>query len=346
MAVIQADKWLDVVAATQRKLERLTWTNLTSDLTEMVFMPHMMKKEKVTFSGGYGIQRNVLTDHNHSARNVGLFQKDNVSVGDALSSIFVPWRHTTADYLVERRAMRMNSSDPEQIVDLVKTERTKGMLSLAEKMEENGWGSPTDSADELTPWGITYWIQKRTASNGFTGLDPTCAPLGRGGLSSASNPRWANWAAQYSAVTEDDFVERLFEASVKTKFLAPVTVPKTFANARRGLYCGFALLSAIRKQGTGQNENLGRDIVPLAGEMVFNRTPFTYVPYLDTLDATGEPLYGIDWNYFKIAFLKGEYLNEDGPEKVPGMHTSYQTFIDSSWNIFCDDLRRQWCLHK
>jgi len=336
---IQADNYLDLVATTLNDLDELKWTDLTTDLQEMIFLPKILKKEKVGFQSGIGIKKNILLDHNHSARNVGLYTKDRIDVADGYTSITVPWRHTTASWAVERRVMKMNR-EPARIVDLVDGERKKCMISLAEKMEENGWGGPADSADDVTPHGITYWLQTN-ATEGFNGGDPTAGA--RGGLSSTTQPRWANWSGTYAVVSRADLIRKMKKAATMTKFIPPVKVPRG-GEGRYGYYTNYSCLAQIEERLQDQNDNLGPDVAAMEGQAIFRRTPIVYVPYLDR--RTDDPVIGINWRFLEPVFLEGEYLAEEGPDKVPGMHTTYQSFIDLTWNLVCSDLRRQWILYK
>lgn len=345
---LQADAYQDILVNTLKELGRLKFTDLSYDLQEHVIMPTLLKKEKVKFDSGYGINWQVLVDHNHSARNVGLFAVDNINVRDGLRTATVPWRHTTADYAYERRLMAMNR-EPAKILDYVKSQRHMAMVSLAAHMEQAGWSAPPADTDEDMPYGIPFWIQKYGSSGvttaGFNGTNPSGFTGGAGGISSTTHPRWANWTEQYTAVTKADLIKKLREATTKTGFKPPVDhASYARGKARRGLYTNYNVISAMEEVGEAQNENLGRDLASMDGQIMFRRTPVTYVPHLDS--DTDDPIYGIDWSEFSFVFLKGEYLREDPPEKAPEQHTVYKGHIDLTWNTRCTNRRRQFCLSK
>jgi hypothetical protein len=94
---LQASDIADLVVSTLKELGRLKWTDMTGDLQEYVAMPNILKKERVQFDDGYAIQFNLMTGTSGAAKNVGLFQTDDVNVGDTMITGSIPWRHTTTN---------------------------------------------------------------------------------------------------------------------------------------------------------------------------------------------------------------------------------------------------------
>lgn len=338
---LQAENMADMVALTLRELGRGKWTDLTTDIQEFIIMPKILKKDKVKFDGGYGHQFQVQVNTNGNARNVGLYSEDVTNVGDTMKNATVPFRHTTNNWSFDEHEPSMNKG-PAKIVDLVKTRRHASYVDLAEKMEQDGWGKPTDSSDDLTPWGIQYWIT-RNATAGFTAL----APAGFGdkaGLSPSTYARWRNWSAQYVSVTKTDLIDKMSEAADKTNFKAPIAQPSYSTGDKWGCYCNWDTKRAFEKIGESQNENLGRDIDSMAGKMLFRSRPFQYVPYLDA--DTTDPIFMLNWGVFFPTILEGWNMKETGPIRAPRQHNVFDVFNDISWNLCCKDLRAQAVFYK
>jgi hypothetical protein len=344
MPTLQADDLIDLVKTTQRDLGELKWTEIATDLQEHVALPNLLSTEKVAFDSGYGIQWNLMTEFSGAARDTGLYAVDNVNVQDVMQTAYIPWRHVTSSYAIERREIAMNR-EPRRIVDLVKVRRADAMLGLAEHMERRFWQAPTAPNDDRL-FGCGYWMVYN-ATKGFNGQNPT-GFSDVAGLDSSTSAfsRWRNFTAQYTDVSANDLITKWREAAVKTNFkpLASMNQPSYSGADRYGYYTNYNVLGQLETILTTQNDNLGNDIAPKDGQVVFRRVPVTYVPYLDV--ATGDPIYGINWSVFQPVFLSGEYMRETGPETASNQHTVMNTFIDCTLNIRCTNRRRLFLLAK
>ena len=196
---LQAAQIADLITVTLRDLGRLKFTEIASTLTDYVALPNILQKYKVQYQSGHGIQWNVMFAQSDAAKNVGLYESDNVNIADIMTTANIPWRHCTTNYAFERREIQMNSN-PARIVELVKTRRADAMLSLAELMETNLWSSPSSSSDSLKPFGIPHWIVAPTSGQeGFLGKNPTGFSDGAGGINSDLEKfsGWRNYVADY-----------------------------------------------------------------------------------------------------------------------------------------------------
>ena len=342
MPILQADDIVDLVKTTQRELGEMKWTEIATDIQEHVALPNLLSSEKVSFDSGYGVQWNLMIDHSGAARDTGLYAVDNVNVQDVMATANIPWRHVTTSYAIERREIAMNR-EPRRIVDLVKVRRADAMIGLAEHMERRFWQAPTGPNDDRI-FGVGYWAVYN-ATAGFNGQNPTGFSDVAGLDSSSSDySRWRNYTAQYSAVTQADLIKKWREAAVKTLFkpLAAAAVPTYNGGDRYGYYVNYNVLGTLEEELRQQNDNLGNDIAPKDGEVIFRRVPVTYVPYLD--NASGDPVYGINWGVFQPVFLSGEYMRETGPEVASNQHTVMNTFVDCTLNIRCTNRRRLFVL--
>ena len=350
------DQIKDLALATQKELGKLKFNQIAQKLQFYEVMSKIMKKDKVQFDSGNGIQRNLMVDNSEAARNTGLYAKDAVNVADIMKQISIPWRHTTTNYAFERREMAMNRG-ASRIVNLMKVRRSDAFLALTELMEQNFWNAPADSSDTLTPFGVKYWINKNAAiggngpSNaGFKSDSPSYEASGPGGL---AHPKWQNYTGQYASITKSSLIALMRRTHRMVKFESPVDVP----DYRKGkgkqyrIYTDLATLEEMEKIGESQNENLGRDLAPYDDSMTFRRHPIVWTPQLDPDNdngggGTAGDIYFINYAWFYPVFLKGEYLRESEPKLAPNQHTVFVNHIDLTWNILCTDLRRQALLWK
>ena len=103
-------------------------------------------------------------------------------------------------------------------------------------------------------------------------------------------------------------------------------------------------MSSFEDLGEAQNENLGRDIASMDGQIIFRRVPIIWVPKLD--EDTTDPVYMIDHSTFYPVVLKGDYLRESDPKESAEAHNAYSIHVDLTYNYVCLDRRRNAVLYK
>jgi hypothetical protein len=345
MAATLTDKSIgDLVTGTLDRLGRLRFNMIATRLQHYEVMSRMLRKDKLGFADGTGIQRRIMIDHSNQARMVGLHSTDSVNIGDVLTTLDIPWRHTEVPYGYERRELLENRGIS-RIVDILKVRRIDALVALAELLETQFWNKPTDSSDKLDVFGVPYWIVKNNgATAAFQGGNPSGFTSGAGNISSTTNSRWDNWAGGYTLVNKTDLIPKLRTAYRKVKFYSPVSLN----DFRRGrgdqyrLYCNESTMQDFEDLGEGQNENLGRDLASMDNVMTFRKNPLIWVPKLDS--DTTNPVYGINWSYFQIVFLLGDYLRETDPRLAPNQHNTWHVWIDLTWNVLCTDRRTNFVL--
>lgn len=345
----------DLVTGTLQRLGRLKFQQIAQSLQNYEVMGRMLRDNRVLFEpDGYGIKRTIMIDQSGAARMVGLHEPDVVNVGDVLTTIDIPWRHTTTNYAYERRELLENRGES-RIVDLMKVRRTDAMLGLTELMEDQSWDKPLDSSNKLDVFGFPYWVVWNTTI-GHTGLNPAGFSSGPGNLNASTNARWRNYSGSWptaiaaNGTMAQDNISMLRTAYRKTGFKSPVDVPdfRMGAGDQYRLYCGEVVLSNIENYAESQNLNLGRDVAAMDGVTTFRKNPIIWVPWLDanqlpkgeTQGGTNR-LYMINWGYFYPVFLQGDYLRETEPDKSPTQHNTWVVHVDLTWNILCVDRRRQ-----
>ena len=349
MPILQAADIPDLVLGTLNDLGRGKWTDISSSLQEMVALPNLLNKQKVSFQGGKGIQYNVMVKHGGAARQTGLYATDNVNVTDVMKQAELPWRHTTTNWAVDIKEILMNS-DSEAIFDLIKTRRASAWVSLGEHLEQQFWSAAASATDENV-WGVGNWIVYDNSASDGTGAFTSAVPSGFttvGGLNPSTYTRWRNWSARYSTIdntsSATNLITRWREAAVKCNFKSlPQAGMVPYATGMdMGYYTNYDVLASLEYALTQQNDNLGNDIASKDGSVMFRRIPVTYVPFLDT--SAADPVFGINWKHFQPCFLSGNYLRETKIPNSPNQHDVMSFFVDLTMNLRCTDRRSQFVL--
>lgn len=344
MATLQAAQLADLLTTTLKELGEMKWTDISSDLQKHVAMRNLMRKNRVVLDSGTSIQWNLMVGNSGAARATGLYGTDNVNVGEVMKTAEVPWRHYTTNYAFDRREIAMNRT-PRRLVDLMKIRRIDCMTALAELWETDFWTLPT-STDTVSMYGVPYYVVKsataasKANANGFNGGAPSGYSAGTAGLSSTTYPRWSNYSDAYTNISKDDLIRKWRRAATMTDFTPPVDGTPTYSTGDSlGWYSSYPVVAGTEELLEAQNDDLGTDIASMDGKTLFRRVGLTWVPKLD--NDTDGPIYGINWGYFKIYVLRGEWLNETKIDITPGQHTVASVHVDSSLNPICKDRRRQ-----
>ena len=328
----------DLVLLTQEKLiKRGAFVDLQTDLQDHVAVREMWKGKRKVFEGGNDWRADVQMDHNHSAKAVALYATDGSAINNTMQKAVIQPRHMNANYIYDLREPDFQRGGV-ATSKYVQTKYVGMMVSFFELLEEYLWTKPVDSGDELQPYGMAYWITK-SATEGFNGGNPAGFASGRGGLSSDDWPRWSNWTAPYTNVTDEDLVTKMSRAHRKTRFRSPVSHSQPDLGAmKNGIYTNDSVIGDLERLQRQNNTNLGSDITG-GSSPLFKSTPFTYTPYLD--DDSTNPIYMLDWKWLAIGVLAGWANNLGKPEPVAGKHNVRRVDMDVSLNMVCTNLRRQ-----
>lgn len=340
MAGITQDMIPDLQRITKKEFGELKFSDLTTDLQDLLAMRELLRDEKVTLEGGSEIQWEVMINPLNNFRNVGLYAADEINDGDQLEVASVKYRHATGGYSYERRLLNMNKGSKYKILDYIQTKRIGGMLNVAQGLETNFWEQAA-SDDGFRPFSIRYWAGKKVTGNsdgtgiGEFGGTTVWTSTYPGGL---NNARWANWTNKYTTTASTDLVRKIWYAFMKCQFKTPIPHPDAARGPHRyAMYTVIDTLEGLIQEARNQNENLGFDLAAGTKELVFMGRPIRWVPILEN-DAD-DPFYGIDWNRLFPVFLEGEYMQETFDPSVSGQHTVARTHIDNSYNLKCTDRR-------
>ena len=347
---IQAGSVADALIASLNELDRLHFTDNSSDYQSTVALKKIFPKKKIPLESGNEINFNVMTDVSDSARHVGLAYVANSNIGNYLIVGKMPWRHTTWNWALERRLVAMNRGRA-KIIDLAQVQRIAALGGAIKLFERTLWRVPaatgeTDSFD-TDPVGIPYFVVKTSTAftdgvsgnYGFNGLVPSGYTL-VGNINPTTYPRWANYAEPYTLVTPADLIMRMRRGQHYTDFVPLVDeTPVHSKNNDYGIYTQYSVLRQLEDVLLGQNDNIGNDLAAKDGKVTFMMTPVTPVRQLDN-DTTGV-VYMLNWSHIRPVGLSGEWMYEQNFKAEANQPTVSMTNTDCSWNLTCDDRRRQ-----
>lgn len=337
---LTAPQVADLVTTTLKELGEMRFTDISSNLQDHTAMRNLLRRNRVSFESGYGIQWDVMINQSGAAANVGLGASDIVNIPDLGTQATLDWRNSVSSYALIGQTIAMNRT-PRRIVDYVKWQRFGCLISLAELMERNFWGPPVASTDNLTPFGVNTLLVKN-ATQGFNGGAPSGYTTILG-INPSTVPNWSNWTDQYVSVSRDDLIRRMRQAATKVRFKPTVDGIPTFdTGEENGYYTNYSVIGALEEAGESQNDNLGNDLASMDGKIMFRRVGVMYVPLLDA--DTTNPIYGINWGLFKTFVLAGWWLRETSVPVVPGQHTISAQFVDLTYQFGLRDRRRHWVI--
>ena len=331
---------LDLLRSTTQDLPKMDF-RVAFQYQNYEVMGTMLREDRIDIQSGTSILRDVQLTDSGAARHVRMYQKSAVNVVQTLKQVSIPWRHAETKWAVERREMLINRA-PAAFVNMVTARRVAAIHSLANVLEDRGWQAPASSADETNPWGVPYFIVKAgsDATEGFLGLNPTswgdCAGLDS---TQAENARWANWVARGTGYYQA-FDQPLLQTMRKAFLMIQFQAPPTLAEYEKAPFSGYSIYTNIDgalglyKLAVAQNDNVGFDLFANQGASYFYKVPVKRVAYLD--GDGDDPIYMVNKNVFGVACLNGDYMYEHEPMNSQEQINVFATFVDLTYNFYCD----------
>lgn len=345
MAGISNSDLLDLTKTTLQNLPDMEF-EVALTYQEYPVMNQWFQGDKTQIESGTQIERNIILDTSGNAKHVRLYQKTPINVSDVQQKITAPWVQVQTHWSMERREALRNRA-PARYIELIRSRQVDATLDLANLLEARAWASPQSSTDDLNPRGIPYWISKvatSTDSQGFIGQTVRygggTTSTTKGGIdgSLSSNAKWRNYAATFGAINAD-FVKKLRRAFIATNFKSPMNVKEMQQGpkSKYRLYMGIDNLTELEDLTTKANENIGSDLDKFAGNIMFRGIPIIYTPVLDA--DVDIPVYGINHAKFFPIVLDGDWMREGDPMFDVEQHNVMTTFIDGSYQFFCNNVR-------
>ncbi len=326
----------------------------------------ILNQDSVKQQGGTSITGKAMLDQQGNAHWVDRYEKDELAQGETYHTFTMPWKFFTTNWSWDEFELRVGKAEPEAFIDNAKGKEMQAMWNLAMLFENAFWKNMT-SATSKEMRGLPYFIRmmdKDTTLAGWVGktiryqdgtTSTNCADIDANVYS-----QWCNWADLYTTVN-DDFVDRVRKAFLKSKFRAPLGADQFEVRkaAKRRCYTGATLKLALYKYLDAKDdvhqskETLGRMVVSEGTDLLINGHDVIDV---DTLDGyvdpeTGDdasPFYCVDFSHFYPITYTGYWMERRGP--VHGgtlQHTVWTMFLDGAVNIWCDSPRQAgFVLHK
>jgi hypothetical protein len=278
-------------------------------------------------------------DHYHSFKAVGLYETDSSVMVDSLVEGSVSPRHVNAHYEYDQHHPAFQGGST-KIVDFVQAKEAEMTISFWEGLEAACWTDP-GAADTKNIHGIPHWVTKGTAGQeGFFGLNPTGYASGCAGISSTTYPRWANWFADYAAISEEDLLRKLIKGHYSVQFRSPLShAEPDLGKMGNGIYTNLDTIILLEEYLKTQNMNNGTDLGFYSGKVTFKGTPVQYAPYLD--NDTSDPVYFLDWKWLAMGVQSGWVENITPPYMVPGKHLVKRVDLDATMEVVSTNRRRQ-----
>lgn len=363
MSVKNADL-VDLIATTLPDLPKqyfeVTWTNQDYEACRIY------QQDRMEVDGGTSIKRKLMLNPTGNARYRRLFDTDSPAVGDVMKEIEVPWCQLGTHYSWDKLEILRNKNSAKGFIRLMETRRIDGLWSLADLIEERFWKTPTNSSDDLYPYGVPYYINMLDADSttaGFSGQtirfqDGTTSYV-CAGLNANTNTKWKNYAAVYTKI-DNALLKTFRTAFLLTRFKAPLFIndPAQKRNAAKRIYTGSDNAVALQDLADARDDKhtgkelLGNIRMDEGGLVYINRLPVVYIPQLDSVtdpvtSDEVDPIYCIDFEKFVPYVQDGYWMEESEPMTDRGQHTTFTVFLDGSHNNLCTNRRTAgFVIHK
>lgn len=350
----------DLLITTLNTIRKEKFIDMSQELTEYIVVPYLLTKRGglIVKKGGVGIEETLMVEHGGRSRFVGEYDEDVIVVIDHLKKMKLFYSLLT-DNLAYTRSEILNNRGEERINNIIKPRRRAMYLRVAETMEENFFQTP-DADDDLTPWGLKYWIVKNSTA-GFNGGYPA-------GFTRIANinltevPQYKNYTDSYVAISKADLILKVRRALRRTNWRSPRKDPGVEGNTspRRLLLTNEDVVEAVENIGEAQNENLGRDIASMNagqnnfrgtgirqtpdGEILIKKHPLVYARPLDS--DTTDPMYGLDMFTFHAMTQQGDNMRLGDFRQAPNQHRVFAAHLDHKHQTICTNRRNNWVISK
>lgn len=331
------------IDSTQRELGRNKWSQLATRLQVYSFYEYFLKGDKHVkkYKSGTGIQFNAMMDHSES-RLVGMMHQDTLQAPDYGKKGFSWWSKRTTNYAIDVQEILMNR-EPARLFDLVKQQYFGMYIGMIAGLEDDCWGIPTATTDNLSMPGIPYWITTGASNSTpatFTGISAAGFTTNVGSIDPTANTRWRNWYSLYTAVSDTDLVEVMRDGARATNFMSPgVSAPEYKSGEGNCYFTNSAVLNGLARVMRQNNDQLGFDLDPKNGVTTFQRIPIKWVPKLET--NTSNPIYGINFEDFEVGVLDGLDMKEFKDDSLTERHTTRAQYLTNVCTLVCRNRRTQ-----
>ena len=356
---VQTKDMLDMLEATRVHTNKMSFVDISTDLQEFIVQPYMLTQKggMKVIGGGVGISQALMVENGGYSEWVDEFSESTGSIIDHLKTMKVDFC-LLHDSVLYTKGELIDNKGEDRIQNVI-LPRTRSMwLRVAQTMERDFFGTPS-ATDDLTPWGLKYWIVKN-ATTGFNGGYPSGFTT-IGNINLTQVPNFKNHTMQYTAVSKADLITAMRKSHRATNWKSPRTDSGVTGDAmpnRRLILTCEDVLEAMENIGEAQNENLGRDLSPFTagqngpmglmrtgnGDLLFKKNPIIHARYLDS--DTSDPVYGLDMSTFYAMTKKGDNMNLGEYEKHPTQKRVYTADLFHRHQTLCVNRRNNWVISK
>jgi len=343
--------------------EKKEWADLARDYQHFITAEELFSKrverapasEKCTFNVKHAKAENTVAD--------SFFKADSLNRIDLGTKGTVKWHFQKTHFMVEKREPAMRSKSKTQILDYLKMQESDMYDGFFEANEDWFWTLPTapndGTAGDPLPFGLPYWIVQytTTAPFGFNGGNPSGYTSGAAGLAVATYPKWKNGTALYASMSDSDFVAKLSESFDKCHFRAPRGgFGEKVPDRKYSLCSSYKPFQDYQHHLYGSNDNVGSDAGKYRGgtpgnelgNQVFRGVDWEWVPALSLVGGDArdlnEPVYGINWDTFRVKNYDGLFMERSGPIELNMQHNTIVQWMDSAYQIICNNRRANFVL--
>ena len=310
--------------------------------------------EKMTFNLKTGEADNTVAD--------SYFNPDSLNRVDLATKGELKWHFQKTHFMVEKREPAMRSGSKTQILNYLKMQESDMYDGFFKQNEDWFWTLPTAPNDGTAgipiPFGLPYWVvQDSTAAYHINTTVPTDYSSGVANILGTAVPQWGNGAATYASMNDSDFVAKLGECFDKSSFRAPRPGMGENVPARNyQMFSSYKPYQDYSHHLYGSNENVGADAGKWRGgkpennpgHHVFRGVTWEWVPALTdtTGDArdTNEPVYGLNWDTFKIKTYDDLFMDRASPIDLNGQHNTVVQWMDTGYQICCNSRRQNFVM--
>ena len=319
-----------------------------------------LRRDKVQSDGGTELKRQVQYNEGDAtwARPAAVRTR---AVQRVVTELKAPWVGIYAEYDMIAAEMRRNLGRS-KLKSLAKSRRISAMIGLAKQLDARAWQTPDDSADDLHPYGVPYWIvpitgaQVTATTSGHQGGNPsgftTCGNID---ASDSTYSRWRNyndvWDNSAGTITEDG-VQKMGKMWRRLHWRSPLIAAdlkqRKFSKLR--IHATEVMIDSYSEFVRKQNDSLGSDGgkfygagIGGSGEPYFKGFPLQWAEPLDEASTTQRgayPLYMIDHGCFFPVIEVDTYFREDTPPRNVSQPDVFTTYVDLAFQFLCGNRQR------
>jgi hypothetical protein len=332
----------DLVIGTLDNYGPPRFSQVAQNLQKVEFYGRMLKEDRMSFDGGIGIKRQVMTKLNETAEAVGLHHKSDINIEDHMAQLDVKWTKYRNWWAFDLTETFHNTGKP-LVMNVIAPREANAIIGLAEKIENDGFAVPA-STDEVAMYGVPYWVVYDT-TDGHTGATPT-GHTTVGGISPTTHPNWKNYSGTFTNMTPEDFLKVARLLRLETDFVSPLTLEdfRGDPGQRWRVYTDFENHVNYALMADQHNQNIGWDLARRDGSMALFGNSIIAVSKLKSGNKpTGvptNPWYFLDRDAFEVATETRNYMRRTQPMPIDGRQPdSIVTWINITLQTFVTNRR-------